>query len=114
MVSVGTADGVERWRLGAGGMIQHLGTDGHWYRQASGVSNNLTAGAAPSPEVCWAVGTDGTVLLTTDGAHWHRLSSPTAKNLLAVSAVDASSAVVTAADGRRFATADGGRNWRPM
>jgi hypothetical protein len=113
-VSVSTADGIERWRLGEGGMIQHLGSDGEWYRQTSGVSNDLTAGAAPSPEVCWVVGTGGTVVRTNDGEHWHRLNSPTAANLVAVSAVDASSAVVTAADGQRFSTTDGGRTWRPL
>jgi hypothetical protein len=114
MISITTADGVERWRLGAGGTIQHLGADGEWNRQKSGFGNDLTAGAAPSPDVCWAVGTGGIVLRTADGQHWHRLTSPTAENLVAVSAVNASSAVITTADRRRFATADGGRTWSPL
>ncbi|HZY60276.1 MAG TPA: hypothetical protein VFE56_10965 [Candidatus Binataceae bacterium] len=114
MVSIYTADNIERWRLGAQGLIQHRASDGQWLRQDSGVSTALTAGAAPSPSVCWVVGAGGTVVLSTDGEHWQRLNSPTSANLAAVSAIDASSAVVTTADGRRFSTSDGGRTWRPM
>jgi hypothetical protein len=114
MVSVRTADNIERWRLGTQGLIEHLASDGQWLRQDSGVSTALTAGAAPSPSVCWAVGTGGTILRTADGEHWQRLNSPTSANLAAVSAIDASSAVVTTTDGQRFSTSDGGRTWRPM
>jgi hypothetical protein len=114
MVSIRTADNVERWRLGARGTIEHRASDGQWLRQNSGVSTDLTAGAAPSPTVCWAVGAGGTIVRTADGEHWQRLDSPTSANLVAVSAIDAASAVVTAADGRRFTTSDAGRTWRPM
>ena len=114
MVSIRTADNVERWRLAAGSTIQHLGSDGGWHRQYRALNGALTAGAAPSPRVCWVVGTGGTILRTTDGEHWQRLDFPTSDNLVAVSAIDASSAAVTAADGRHFATVDGGHTWRPM
>jgi hypothetical protein len=113
-VSIRTPDNVERWRLAAGGAIQHFGSDGRWHRQYRAGNGSLTAGAAPSPQVCWVVGTGATVLRTTDGEHWQRLGFPISENLVAVSAIDASSAVVTATDGRRFATADGGRTWRLM
>jgi len=113
-VSIRTADGVERWRLGANGTIEHVASDGQWTRQDSGVTIDLSAGAAPSSTVCWAVGAGGTVLRTTDGEHWQKLASPTPVNLAAVSAHDAVSAVVTTAGGQRFATTDGGRTWRPM
>ncbi len=113
MAVISTPDGDERWRVGAGGMIQHWGTDGEWYRQTSGVGTDLTAGAAPSAEVCWVVGTHGIVLRTTDGGeHWHRMSSPTAANLVAVSAADALSAAISTAGGRVFATTDGARTWK--
>ncbi len=88
-VSIRTADGVERWRLGANGTIEHLVSEGQWRRQDSGVTADLSAGAAPSPTVCWAVGAGGTVLRTTDGEHWQKLASPAPVNLIAVSAQDA-------------------------
>jgi hypothetical protein len=112
--SVRTADNVERWRLGANGMIEHLAPDGSWRRQTSGVTATLHAGAAPSPLTCWIVGADGTILRTTDGEHWQTINSPTAHDLVAISAIDASEATVTAAGGARFTTADGGRTWRPL
>ena len=114
IVSIRTPDGAERWRLGGNGMIQHLGSEGEWTLQESGVTADLTAGAAPSLNVCWAVGEGGIVLRTTDGAHWQKLTSPTSANLAAVSAQDAASAIVTTAAGERFATNDGGRTWRPL
>ena len=113
-ISIRTADGVERWRLGTNGTIEHLASDGQWTHQDSGVTADLSAGAAPSSTVCWAVGAGGTVLRTTDGKHWQKLASPTPVNLAAVSAQDAVSAVVTTAGGLRFATTDGGRTWQPM
>jgi photosystem II stability/assembly factor-like uncharacterized protein len=113
-VSIRTADGVERWRLGGSGMIQHLEPYGEWISQPSGVTANLTAGSAPSPSVCWAVGENGTVLRTIDGAHWQSVSSPTSADLAAVAARNADSAVLTTAGGERFTTSDGGRTWRAL
>jgi len=72
----------------------------------------LTAGAAPSANVCWLVGRAGAVILSTDGRAWRRLTFPEQIDLTAVTAVDARTATVTTADGRRFETADGGRTWR--
>jgi photosystem II stability/assembly factor-like uncharacterized protein len=71
----------------------------------------LTAGAAPSVNVCWLVGRSGVVVLTTDGRVWQRLTFPEQADLTAVTAIDARTATVTTADGRRFGTADGGRTW---
>ncbi len=113
MVSVRTADNVERWRLGADGTIEHREPDGAWQRQNSGVSYALRSGDAPSPVLCWVVGSGGTILRTTDGQHWHQIKSPTSADLIAVHAVDASAATVTAADGKRYSTADGGHTWNP-
>jgi photosystem II stability/assembly factor-like uncharacterized protein len=114
MVWIRTADGIERWRLGAHGIIEHFTSDRGWIRQDSGVATNLTAGSAPSPNACWVVGSGGTILRTDDGERWQRVGSPTSANFAAVSAIDASSATVTTADGRRFSTSDTGRTWRPM
>jgi hypothetical protein len=114
MISVRTADGVERWRLGPGGTILHRDPDGSWQTQATRVAASLNAAAAPSPEVCWVAGSNGTVLRTTDGAHWQKVGSPTSSDLVSVFAASASDATVTTADGKRFATSDGGQTWRPL
>jgi hypothetical protein len=114
MISVRTADNVERWRLGTNGTIQHREPDGSWQEQSSGVSSALRAGAAPSPTTCWIVGSAGTILRTSDGEHWQKIDSPTSNDLIDVFATDASDATVTADDGKRFATADAGRTWRPL
>jgi hypothetical protein len=115
MAPVATPDSIVRWRLGARGAIEHLGSDGAWSRQSSGVTDDLIAGAAPSPQVCWAVGERGIIIRTTDGGeHWQRLNSPTPANLVAVSARDAAAAAITTTDFRRFSTADGGRTWRQL
>jgi photosystem II stability/assembly factor-like uncharacterized protein len=111
MVSVSTADNIERWRLGPDGMIQHRDSNGLWQRQSSGVTGTLRAGAAPSPTTCWIAGTGGTILRTTDGEHWQKINSPTSSDLVAVFAVDVSTATVTTAGGKRYSTSDGGRTW---
>jgi hypothetical protein len=114
MVSIRTADGVERWRLGQGGTILHREPGGYWQAQRVGAADRLNAGAAPSPSVCWVVGTGGVVLRTTDGVRWQKVASPTPQDLTSVLAADASRATVTSAAGQRFATTDGGKTWHPM
>ncbi|MBZ5559321.1 MAG: zf-HC2 domain-containing protein [Acidobacteriia bacterium] len=111
-VDVISPDPSVRWRIGASGSVQRS-TDGGatWIAQASGVAQNLTAGASPQRDVCWVVGRAGTVLLFTDGTLWRRLEFPETVDLTRVDARDAAAATVTAADGRRFQTADGGRTW---
>src|SRR5262249_43282708 len=77
-------DGV--WRL-AGTSIEGSEDAGRtWQSQASGASAPLTAGSAPSAEVCWVVGRGGIVLRTSDGRHWERVSSPTKEDLVQVTA----------------------------
>jgi len=102
-----------RWRLRAGGIVERSSDGGAtWVAQATGVSVTLTAGAAPSPTICWLVGPAGVVLLSTDGRTWQRVSVPEPVNLVSVRASDAANATVAAADGRTFTTADGGKTWR--
>jgi hypothetical protein len=120
-------DPASRWRVvpsGAGspgsrgspgspGTIVQRSTDGGstWQTQETGVAATLTAGASPTPSVCWLVGPAGTVLLSTDGRSWQRLAFPEAANLASVTATDARTATVTATDGRKFSTTDGGLTW---
>jgi hypothetical protein len=101
-----------RWRIGARGFVQVSRDRGtSWEPLASGVTTDLTAGAAPSPFVCWLVGRAGTVLLTTDARTWQRVTFPEPVDLASVRATDARQATVTAGDGRTFTTTDGGRTW---
>lgn len=101
-----------RWRI-RGGTSVHFSTDGGatWEEVVTGVTVRLTAGASPSPRVCWLVGQRGTVLLTTDGRRWQRKTFPEAVDLNGILAKDARTATVTAVDGRLFSTADGGSTW---
>ena len=76
------------------------------------VANQISAGSAPSGDVCWLVGRAGTVLLSTDRQSWQRVNIPEAVDLSRITATDARTATVIAADGRTFSTADGGVTWR--
>jgi hypothetical protein len=101
-----------RWRILQGGAVQRSSDAGAtWQTQNTGVSQTLSAGASPSPSVCWLVGPGGIVLLSTDGRSWKRLAFPEAVPLAAIRAADAETATVTTADGREFVTDDGGRTW---
>ncbi|MEA2680225.1 MAG: hypothetical protein QOK03_1947, partial [Candidatus Binataceae bacterium] len=53
------------WQVGKNGMILRRDLDGRNRAQHSGVSTDLTAGAAPSATVCWVVGRSGTIIRTT-------------------------------------------------
>jgi hypothetical protein len=102
-----------RFRLLARGGVQRSADAGAtWRTEVTGVTETLTAGASPSPSVCWVVGTAGTVLLTTDGRSWRRLAFPDAGDLRSVTASDGENATVTTADGRAFTTSDAGRTWQ--
>jgi len=107
------APGTEfQWRVGPAGRIEHSANGGKtWTRQASGVTTDLHAGAAPSPDVCWVVGRAGVVLRSTDRRTWRRIAFPETVDLIAVTATDAATASVTAVDGRVFRTSDGGKTW---
>ncbi len=96
-----------------GGAVQRS-TDGGstWQTQQTGVTGTLTAGASPSPLVCWVVGPRGRVLLSTDGTTWKQVPVSEPIDLVSVTATDDKTATVTASDGRTFATADGGATWR--
>jgi hypothetical protein len=102
-----------RWRIVASAIVEQS-TDGGatWQAQSIGTPVRLTAGAAPSPTICWIVGAGGTVLVTRDGRTWERVAFPEVIDLTAILAVDGSNATATAADGRVFVTTDGGKTWR--
>jgi photosystem II stability/assembly factor-like uncharacterized protein len=82
-------------------------------RQNSG--DGLTAGSAPSNNVCWFVGRGGRVLLTADGgATFRNVSLAEPLDLASVAAIDFRNAMIYAVDGRRFSTEDSGRSWKPF
>jgi hypothetical protein len=101
-----------RFRLIPGGGVQRSADGGStWRTEITGATETLTAGASPSPSVCWLIGPSGMVLLSTDGRPWRRLAFPEAVDLRSVSATDNESATVTTTDGRAFTTTDGGQTW---
>lgn len=102
-----------RFRLLTGGGVQRSADGGAtWRIETTGATDTLTAGASPSPSVCWLIGRAGAVLLSTDGRSWRRVAFPEAVDLRSISATDSENATVTAVDGRVFATTDGGQTWR--
>jgi photosystem II stability/assembly factor-like uncharacterized protein len=107
-----SSDPATRWRPAALGVVQRS-TDGGvtWESHAIGVPLRPTAGASPSPSVCWLVGPRGMVLLTTNGRSWQRVPFAEPVDLIAISATDDMSATVITADGRTFSTANRGRTW---
>lgn len=114
-VDITSPDAANRWRLGAGGSIQRSIDGGAtWEALTSGATQDLLAGAAVSPTVCWVTGRGGTVLLSTDGRTWRLLPFPEPVDLVAIQARDALTATVTTGDGRTFRTADGGRTWTAL
>ena len=108
-------DASARWRVVDGRTVQRsLDAGATWANQYSAEDGvMLTAGAAPTPTVCWLVGRAGVIVLTTDGRDWQRVKFPEPVDLTAVTSTDARTATVTTANGRRFLTTDGGRNWTP-
>ena len=101
-----------RFRLMPGGGVQRSADGGAtWRTEVTGAMETLTAGASPSPSVCWLIGPSGTVLLSIDGRSWRRLAFPEAVDLRLVTATDSETATVTTVDGRAFVTTDGGQTW---
>jgi hypothetical protein len=109
------------WRLGLGGRIEHSVDQGRtWQQQASGVTADLLAGAAPSEKIAWAVGQAGVILRTEDGEHWQRVAPPPTEaaappsplpDWIGVEARDELHATIISRDLRRFVTKDAGRRW---
>jgi hypothetical protein len=116
------------WRVGVAGRIERSADQGQtWQQQASGVTADLLAGAAPSNKIAWVAGRAGVILRTTDGEHWQRVASPerpvngriggrldsaaVAADWTGVEASDALHATVISA-GRRLVTEDGGQTWK--
>ena len=111
-VEIASPDPANRWRIGAAGSIQRsIDRGATWETLTSGATQDLLAGVAVSPTVCWVIGRGGTVLLSTDGRTWRLVPLPEPVDLVAIEARDALSAVVTSADRRTFRTTDGGRTW---
>ena len=103
------------WRAGRAGAIDFSSDNGaSWARQISGVASDLTAGSAPSAQICWMVGHAGTIVLTTDGgAHWSILHSPIAEDWGGIRASDTVHATIwNLPRTKSFETSDGGSTWK--
>jgi photosynthesis system II assembly factor YCF48-like protein len=107
-----STDPRHRWLIAADGIVLHSIDGGStWETQQTGASITLTAGASPSPSICWLVGPGGLVLLSTDSHSWRTLPFQEKVDLVSVRATDDKTATVTAAGGRSFSTTDRGVTW---
>jgi photosystem II stability/assembly factor-like uncharacterized protein len=115
VIEIATLDPSLGWRI-AGDRIERSEDGGKtWRVTRQNSSDGLTAGSAPSNEVCWFVGRAGRVLRTTNGgATFTDVSLAEPLDLASVAAVDAANSMVYSVVGRRFRTDDGGRTWRPF
>ncbi|HXW82865.1 MAG TPA: hypothetical protein VEJ86_00530 [Candidatus Binataceae bacterium] len=102
------------WLLGRNGELFRQGIEMVLQEQHAPTREDLLAGSAPSPRVCWVVGRHGTVLLTTDASNWRLLTAPTSADLVRVDSTAAATATVTAADGARWSTHDAGVTWQKV
>jgi hypothetical protein len=114
MVLIETPGSETRWRLEPDGLVFRSTDAGKAWQPAHSAGVTLTAGASPSPKVCWLVGAAGTVLLTTDGERWEARPFPERLDLVAVTGTSARQATVVAVTGARWKTEDGGETWTPV
>ena len=117
-IIIPTPDPRVTWRIAAGGVVE-LSKDGgtNWKTQqlrSFQANPQITAGNAPTVNICWLVGRNGVILLTRDAEHWVPIPPPLSVDFVGVTAQDNFSATVTAADGRKFSTDDAGDHWNPI
>jgi hypothetical protein len=82
-----------------------------WSAPPADLGREITAGSAPSADVCWMAGRSGIVLRSTDHQTWQRVNFPETVDLSAINATDVRTATVVTTDGRTFVTSDGGSSW---
>jgi hypothetical protein len=104
--------GSDRWRIVGGQQVEwSTSAASGWRPAAIETLDVLTAGASPSPSVCWIVGRRGAVYVTTDGRRFMRVPFPEMADLVKVTATDDRTATVSGADGRSWNTTDQGQSW---
>ena len=104
--------GSPRWRIVGGQQVEwSTSTATEWGPAAIESPDVLTAGASPSPSVCWLVGRRGAVYVTIDGTRFMRVPFPEMADLVNVTANDDRTATVSSADGRSWNTTDQGKSW---
>lgn len=104
--------GSGRWRIIGGQQVEwSTSAAAEWGPAALESADALTAGAAPSPTVCWIVGRRGAIYVTTDGRRFMRVPFPEMADLVKVTATDDRTATVSSADGRSWNTSDQGKSW---
>lgn len=104
-------DPLVRWQVRGAILEKSMDAGKTWQPVRTGVTTELTSGAALSATTCWVVGRAGVVLLTTDGQTWRRITFPETTDLSAIRATDARTATVTTVDGREYTTSNAGGTW---
>jgi hypothetical protein len=115
-VRIAAPGGRKIWSVGNDGLIEFSRDGGQtWVRQFSDLRAALTAGSAPSDNVCWIAGAAGTLLRTTDaGQHWQTVATPINDDLGGVQAADGEHASIWDLQHHsRYETSDGGATWKP-
>ena len=104
--------GSARWRIVGGQQVEwSTSAATGWGPAAIESPDVLTAGASPSPSVCWLVGRRGAVYVTSDGTRFMRVPFPEMADSVNVTATDDRTATVSSADGRSWQTIDRGVTW---
>jgi photosystem II stability/assembly factor-like uncharacterized protein len=117
------SDPLNGWAVGAGGTIVHTGSGGaNWYRQESGVGQQLnavaTAATAGAPAV-WTVGnrpggagTAGVIRFSADGGlTWGGQTNPVNQNLNGIFMKDQLGGWAVGNNGTIIVTGNGGGTW---
>jgi hypothetical protein len=101
-----------RWRILGSGAVERSADGGStWSAVTIDPPAQITAGVAPSRNVCWLVGKAGVVLRSTDAQRFERVTFPVDADLASIRAASGQ-LTVTTTDGRTFTTTDDGKTWK--
>jgi hypothetical protein len=98
------------WRV-TGIHIERSADGGSRWTDEGPAAPHVTAGAAPSADVCWLATESGTVLRRNEAGSWLDVSPPTRASIARIESTAVLGATVVYTDGTTQTTVDGGRTW---